>query len=276
MNNELLVDELEQAITGLISDPEFAAPTVHSDIAELVNVASELRSLPTPEFKLRLKLDLMRQATATPGNGHSHSVSMPQSINARTCEQVFPTLFAEGYGSYPVHRTSLAASFAIHAAAITCVIASGFWMVQHGAALQHRVISELVELSPYTLPASVRKAGGGGGGGDRDKVQASKGNLPRASNQQVVPPAIVVRNSDPVLSAEPTVVAPPNLSATQTSQVGDPLSAVLLPSNGTGIGAGIGTGSGGGIGRGQGPGVGLGIGGGIGGGVYRVGGGVSA
>jgi TonB family protein len=61
-----------------------------------------------------------------------------------------------------------------------------------------------------------------------------------------------------------------------STNIGDPLSKLNLPSNGTGAGSGIGSGSGGGIGSGRGPGVGPGWGGGIGGGPYRVGGGVSA
>jgi len=72
-------------------------------------------------------------------------------------------------------------------------------------------------------------------------------------------------------------VGQPALTIPPTSQIGNPLSAVLQPlSDGTGSGGGIGSGSGGGIGTGQGPGVGPGHGGGIGGGAYRVGGGVSA
>ena len=89
--------------------------------------------------------------------------------------------------------------------------------------------------------------------------------------------AAVIRNPNPALAVEPTVVMPdirvaePNLAA-----LGDPKGVVGPASNGTGSGAGIGSGSGGGVGSGRGPGVGPGWGGGIGGGAYRVGGGVSA
>ena len=121
------------------------------------------------------------------------------------------------------------------------------------------------------------KSGGGGGGGDRDKLPESKGSLPRFALQQITPPTIVVRNEQPRLPAEPTVVGPFVLTVPATSQIGNPLSAILQPpSNGTGFGGGLGTGSGGGIGSGEGPGVGTGYGGGIGGGLFRVGGGVSA
>ena len=58
--------------------------------------------------------------------------------------------------------------------------------------------------------------------------------------------------------------------------MGDPLSRMGVPSNGTGFGGGIGSGSGGGVGPGRGPGFGPGSGGGFGGGAYRAGNGVTA
>ena len=130
------------------------------------------------------------------------------------------------------------------------------------------------------LPPSRTQAGGGGGGGDRDKLQAPKGKLPKFSMEQIVPPMVVIRNPAPKLSAEPTVVVPPqiHLAMNNLPTLGDPMSHLPSgpPSNGTGSGGGIGSGSGGGVGSGEGPGVGPGRGGGIGGGVFRVGGGVSA
>jgi len=89
-----------------------------------------------------------------------------------------------------------------------------------------------------------------------------------------------VRNEKPHLTAEPTVVVPPqvHLAENRMPNLGISAGTVLPtpPSNGAGSGAGIGSGSGGGVGAGHGPGVGSGSGGGIGGGVFRVGGGISA
>jgi len=130
------------------------------------------------------------------------------------------------------------------------------------------------------LEPSKTQAGGGGGGGDRDKFQAPKGKLPKFAMQQIVPPMVVVRNENPKLTAEPTVVVPPqiHLAMNNLPTLGDPMSHLPSgpPSNGTGSGGGIGSGNGGGVGSGEGPGVGPGHGGGIGGGAFRVGGGVSA
>ena len=147
---------------------------------------------------------------------------------------------------------------------------------------QQDVVLVAPELSDYQLPIS-KKAndtiGGGGGGGDRDKLQASKGKLPKLAMEQITPPAAVIRNPNPALPVEPTVVIPPQVKLPQVAAAnyGDPLAKIGgPPSNGTGSGGGIGSGSGGGVGSGEGPGVGPGKGGGIGGGIFRVGGGVSA
>jgi protein TonB len=132
-------------------------------------------------------------------------------------------------------------------------------------------------VSPDILPSSATRSGGGGGGGTGDKLSASKGSPPKFASEQITPPAVVVRNDNPKLAVDPTVVGPPQLQLPQVAAMGDPLSVVLgPPSSGTGSGAGIGNGSGGGVGSGRGPGVGPGAGGGIGGGLYHVGGGVSA
>lgn len=135
------------------------------------------------------------------------------------------------------------------------------------------------EEPPVMAPAR-REVAGGGGGGDHDKLQAPKGKLPKHTMEQITPPAVVVRNEHPKLTAEPSVVVPPQVQMAQNNlpNLGNPMTAVPQgpPSNGTGSGGGIGAGIGGGVGSGTGPGVGPGRGGGIGGGVFRVGGGISA
>jgi periplasmic protein TonB len=160
-----------------------------------------------------------------------------------------------------------------------------------GTLLGRRIVTEIqkpqetVELiAPSedmpTLKPSKTQVGGGGGGGDRDKLQASKGRLPKQAMEQFTPPMVVVRNEHPKLPMDPTIVVPPQVHLTQPNMpnLGDPLSHLPSgpPSNGIGSGGGIGSGNGGGVGSGEGPGFGPGRGGGTGGGVFRVGGGVSA
>ena len=190
----------------------------------------------------------------------------------------FSALLGQAYEEYDFRPKSMVLSFLLHTLVIIVLATSGSWVFTHRQQIQQQVVGLIADVSPYVLPPSLTKAGGGGGGGDRDKLPASKGMLPKFADEQFTPPAVVIRNPDPKLAMEPTVVVPPEIQLPQTAgPLGDPLSGVLgPPSNGTGSGGGIGRGSGGGVGSGRGPGVGPGFGGGIGGGVYRVGGGVSA
>lgn len=186
-------------------------------------------------------------------------------------------LFCEGYSLGHARNSAFLLSLLIHTLALVALFTAGRYIAAHRHETQRPTVGLVTDISPYILPPSLSRVGGGGGGGDRDKLQASKGALPRLSRQQLAPPAVVVRNENPKLPVEPTVVVPPEIHLPQTGLLGDPLSSVLgPPSNGTGSGGGIGTGSGGGVGSGRGPGVGPGWGGGIGGGAYRVGGGVTA
>ncbi len=134
---------------------------------------------------------------------------------------------------------------------------------------------KIIDISPYLpkLPPGGEKAGGGGGGGERMNTPPSKGRLPKFSMTQLTPPMATIRNLNPKLPAEPTVVVPPDIRVPQPniSAYGDPLAAMLTGSGGPGGGGGIGTGCCGGVGSGSGPGVGPGEGGGIGGGVFRPG-----
>lgn len=190
---------------------------------------------------------------------------------------VMPTLLGHGYHNYDVQPNNFILSFLLHVLAAAAILLSANFAAQHAPEIKKQVMGMVVDISPYVLPPAKDASGGGGGGGDRDKFEASKGNLPKLSKEQVTPPSAVIRNANPKLAVEPTVVVPPAIPLPTGGQLGDPLSKVLGPlSNGTGSGGGIGSGSGGGVGSGRGPGVGPGWGGGIGGGAYRVGGGVSA
>lgn len=200
------------------------------------------------------------------------------SHHGTVTEPVFrPTLLDEGYGLYGTRKNTFAVSFLLHVLIVALLVASGRFVVVHRQEIRQQVTGVVTDISPYILPAALSQSGGGGGGGDRDKFPASKGALPRFSTQQLTPPVVVVRNENPKLAVEPTVVVPPEIQMPHSGPLGDPFSSAIgAASNGTGSGGGIGSGSGGGVGSGRGPGVGPGSGGGIGGGTYRVGGGVTA
>lgn len=187
------------------------------------------------------------------------------------------------WGFYDYKKNGVVGSTVVHVILLGLIIG--------GTILAGRVVQQVTKphetvtlIAPSEdvppLPPSKTQVGGGGGGGDRDKLQAPKGKLPKLSMEQITPPAMVVRNDNPKLAVEPTVVVPPQIKMASNNlpTLGDPMSHLPSgpPSNGTGSGGGIGSGNGGGVGSGEGPGVGPGRGGGIGGGVFRVGGGVSA
>lgn len=192
---------------------------------------------------------------------------------------ILPTLFGEGYGDYQIRPANFLFSFVLHSVLLVLLIWSGVWVAEHRQEIKSQIteVFTSTDVSPYVLPPSPKEVGGGGGGGDRDKLPAPKGALPKQAFEQITPPAVVIRNPNPKLPVEPTVVVPPSITLPHTGPLGDPTSTIGgILSNGTGSGGGIGSGSGGGVGSGRGPGVGPGYGGGIGGGIYRVGGGVSA
>jgi protein TonB len=281
MNNAAIVDQLDAALNALLAEPEATPQVVNLEIGTLLGIAAELRILPSSEFKAQLKADLLKRAglgIVVPIDSRLEPVTAKLATKNRDESQMvfLPTLLGNGYGGYPMQRRSFAASFLAQAAAIALFLGAGMWMARDHAFPQAQKVTFLVVPDTYVPPPAKTESGGGGGGGDRDKVRASKGVLPRAAQEQITPLMVVARNQNPKLTAPSTVVMPPNITFPQAGELGNPLSSVLLPSNGTGSGGGIGSGIGEGVGSGTGPGVGPGTGGGIGGGIFRVGGGVSA
>jgi protein TonB len=283
MTNISLADQLEDAIEMMIAEPDSAAPKIDLKIGELLGIAAELRLLPDPKFRAALKAELLGQIHPAPiavladTRPRVPQRQPRQSQRDAKLDEILPSLFRAGDGGYPVHRGNFAISAAIHAALIVLIATAGFWMASQPRLAPHATSVLLTDISAYPLSLSTNKTGGGGGGGDRDKLSESKGSLPRFARTQITPPAIVVRNEQPKLPADPTIVGSPELTTPPTAQIGNPLSTILQPpSNGTGSGGGIGSGHDGGVGSGQGLGFGPGSGGGTGGGAFRVGGGVSA
>lgn len=187
------------------------------------------------------------------------------------------------WGQYNNYRANgVVISAIVHVAVIGLLLSGIFVSHQIVKKATHETVT-LIAPSPdsYALPVAKKVISGGGGGGSHDALPAPKGRPPKVALQQITPPAIVMHNEHPKLTAEPTVVAPPQVHLAENhlptfGVANAPVMPAAPPSNGTGSGGGIGSGSGGGLGVGHGPGVGAGSGGGIGGGVYKVGGGISA
>ena len=132
-----------------------------------------------------------------------------------------------------------------------------------------------LEISDYVskLPAGKDKAGGGGGGGDREVAPPTKGRAPKFKWTQLTPPEATIKNPNPKLAVDPSLLGPPDLKVQNPplTNMGDPLAATVNFSGGPGGGGGIGTSDGGGIGSGNGAGLGPGEGGGAGGGLFHAG-----
>src|SRR5208337_2174491 len=163
----------------------------------------------------------------------------PPDVEER--HDILPTLFGEGQGLYPQRKDTFVYSFILHMVAAGLLIWSGHWAFEHKDEIKQQMVGLVTDVSAYLpLPVSKTRAGGGGGGGDGDKLKAPKGALPKLSKDQIVPPAIVVRNENPKLVVEPTVVVPPEIKLPTVGSLGDPLSKVIgAPSNGTGVGGGV-------------------------------------
>jgi protein TonB len=265
MNNGINFEELDWAIEAMISGPAQPASSRKSQLSELLQVASDLRQLPRPDFKLQLKRELEWLAAARP-------LSPARPVSAIGQPDILPSLFAGDGGTFPVRQINFAVSLAVHAAAMVLVLVLGAMTIREAKKLGDS--PHVISLAEYVPPVGSRQPRGGGSGGDADHLNASHGTPPRPASEQLTPPVVVIRNSDPKLPAEPTIIAP-NLHLPQSNQMGDPLSTLMNPSGGPGVRGGIGANSGGGAGDGEGPGYGHGSGGNFGGHVYRVGNGIS-
>jgi TonB family protein len=180
-------------------------------------------------------------------------VKFAKQDGSESQERMLPTLFGAGYGTYQARPENYVLSFISH----TAIIALALWFFH--VAVQPK-ISNPINLTSITLsdyPLNVGKGGPSGGGGGIDKIKASAGTPPKPAKMQIAPP-VVLPPQESKLKVEPTVVA--DMKIPQSTQIGDPLSKLMTPSNGIGVGPGIGGGDGGGVGGGHGgPGVGPGV-----------------
>ena len=149
---------------------------------------------------------------------------------AAVLSSVIPTLTVKGFTIFPADHRSFLFSFVSHAA-LVLLIASGIWVGQRPILKTTQILT-----SKLTYLGS-----GGGGGGNGSSVIATKGTPPKFSNQQLAPPVIVVRNPNPALPVDSTLLGAPLVKLPQSNQIGALLSSnVVLPSNKTGSSRGAG------------------------------------
>jgi TonB family protein len=252
-------------------------------VSQLKQLREERRNPPAPiEITAERDLSALKKLVDTPSPWTSLTGTVKgliqDTLHPRKIETTATPVEVEEIWSKPESGVPRLLSLAIHVAVVALILVP--WTTS--SLMPPDSTATLVQLytptPPLIMPLSPEPAGGGGGGGDRSPTPPSLGVLPRAAEEQFVPPTPEVKNPDPLLPMEPTIVAPQMASLPQINllQLGDPEGIPGPPSAGPGFGGGIGTGSGGGVGPGSGPGFGPGEGGGTGGGTFRVGGGVSA
>ena len=177
-------------------------------------------------------------------------------------------------------RNGVLGSAAAHVLVVALILGVSLIPISRPTPAPSKPLNRTAVIDPldYPLKLASTQAGGGGGGGDHDVLQASKGRLPKSSMRQITPPAAVIRNPNPRLPVEATIIAPPDIYMTMNSlpNLGEPNSSATIPSNGPGANGGIGEGSSGGVGPGKGRGEGPGDEAGKGGDVFRWGKGVIA
>jgi hypothetical protein len=196
MKQDTVADELDRRLEQFLAgiriehEPEWDA---------LLSIAAELTTLPNPDFKIRLKADLLEEAEAAQ-IGYQDA-QLQKTEGAALLAGLLPTLHGKQSGLFPADHRSFLVSLASHAA-LVLLIASGIF-VGVGPRLKKPPLT-----SALTFPV---EGYGGGGSGDRSVIPAMKGTPPKFTDQQVTPPAIVVRNLYPKLRFQPTVVGPPDI-----------------------------------------------------------------
>ncbi len=269
--------------SGLPTFGAVAEDTWITSLRRQLKQLSDERKNPRPRLELTAKKDpeALRKLLEAP----SPFVSLISQVRSRIDDILHPkekfqataepVEVEELWSEYNLTGPGLI-SVAGHTIAVLLII---FPVLGFGPGLEVRetFVSLIAPPMILDLPDQDDESGGGGGGGLQEEEPPSLGELPKPDDEQIVPPTPEILNRDPILVAEPTVVAP-QLAHMQTidfALLGALEGIPGPPSAGPGVGGGIGRGQGRGVGEGSGPGVGEGQGGGFGGGVFRIGGGVS-
>jgi PhnB protein len=61
MSKQPLIDQMERAISRILANPDAAPETSDAEIVELLSIARDLRTLPSPGFKSRVRTELERK-----------------------------------------------------------------------------------------------------------------------------------------------------------------------------------------------------------------------
>jgi len=142
MNGKVLYEQLDSAVEAMLQGRERDVEQLEPTVGELLLLASDLRSVPSPKFRARLRSELRAEAERQYSRGAARFksgqlVAMPL---AESREAILPTLFGAGYGNYPIHRSNFLASAMLHACVVALVLASSVWIARHPQQLKQEVV----------------------------------------------------------------------------------------------------------------------------------------
>jgi PhnB protein len=63
MSKQPLIDQLNEAVSRILADPDVQLSSMDAELLELLHVARDLRDLPSPDFKARLRAGLERKVS---------------------------------------------------------------------------------------------------------------------------------------------------------------------------------------------------------------------
>ncbi len=108
MNKRSLIEQLNAAITQMLSQPGVPIADVDPEIAPLVRIASELRDLPRAEFMERLKSDLERStamATTTEPIAATRTAAAPRIAYKNTAKAI--EFYEAAFGAKEIMRFAI-------------------------------------------------------------------------------------------------------------------------------------------------------------------------
>lgn len=152
-----------------------------------------------------------------------------------------------------------ALSLAIHVVVIVLIVLPLFSGIMSPATQANGTIQQIT-VSPYLPLLKMGNKRAGGGGGRADAAPTRRGKLPTLSMHQLTPP-VAKPLEHPKLMAQASVMVPPNIHMPTPNlpDTGDPTSALINDSMGSGAGSGMGSGNGSGLGSGSDYGIGGGV-----------------
>src|SRR6266404_2024403 len=141
MHKPEMYETLNDAIDTMLVEHQTTQHNAGPGVSELLMLAAELRALPSPRFKARLKAELL-QATEIQLIGTSRRNTQP--------------LFRDVLVPQPVNKSRFAISLAAHAAAVALLVASSLWMAKNAEVVKRDIVS-FVPLTGLDMPLAKKE-----------------------------------------------------------------------------------------------------------------------